>query len=85
MCKYDDLVLQCFLQNQEQLFSDRVASSPEEAQAFLEDCMAVVADSAEEVAEYFEQEGVDTDGYDNILEAEEVFEVGDGRYLIVEC
>ena len=35
---------------------------------------------------YFEEEGIDMDGadLDEILEADEVFEVGDGRYLIVE-
>lgn len=48
--------------------------------------MAVVVESAEEVKEYFEEEGIDMDGadLDEILEADEVFEVGDGRYLIVE-
>ncbi len=47
--------------------------------------MAVVADSVKEVWEFFEEEGVDTEGADEegILEADEVFEVGDGRYLIV--
>ena len=35
---------------------------------------------------YFEEEGIDTEGMkgDDILKAEEVFDVGDGRYLIVE-
>ena len=62
------------------------ASNLEEAEAFLEECMAVVVESAEEVKEYFEEEGIDMDGadLDEILEADEVFEVGDGRYLIVE-
>jgi len=48
--------------------------------------MAVVVDSLEEVVEYFEEEGIDMDGAtgDEILEADEVFDVGDGRYLIVE-
>ncbi len=52
---------------------------------FLESCMAVVADSVEEVIEFFEDEGIDMDGAvgDEILEADEVFDVGDGRYLIV--
>ena len=36
---------------------------------------------------YFEEEGIDMEGMegDDILEADEVFDVGDGRYLIVEC
>ena len=61
-----------------------MADSLESAEAFLEECMAVVVDSAEEVVEYFEEEGIDMEDPDNILDAAEVFEVGDGRYLIVE-
>ncbi len=82
---FDEMVLRCFLEKQGQLFREDVASTLSEAEEFLEDCMAVVADSAEEVEEYFEEEGIDTDDYDNILEADEVFDVGDGRYLIVEA
>ena len=55
MHEYDDAVLNCFLENQGQLFSENVAESPEEAEAFLEDCMAVVVESPEEVEEYFEE------------------------------
>ena len=48
--------------------------------------MAVVVNSAEEVYDYFEEEGVDMEeaDKDEILEASEVFEIGDGRFLIVE-
>lgn len=83
---YDEAVLQCFLDNQEQLFPERVAETPEEAEAFLEECLAVVVDSVREVWEYFDEEGVDMEGAgeEEILTAEEVFDVGDGRYLIVE-
>ncbi|NLL79297.1 MAG: glyoxalase [Clostridiales bacterium] len=84
--EFDARILQVFLEKQEQLFQERVAETPEEAEAFLEECMALVADSAQEVLEYFEEEGVDTEGADaeGILDASEVFEIGDGRYLIVE-
>ena len=83
---YDEAVLRCFLENQEQLFPERVAWTLEEAENFLEECMAVVVDSMREVWEYFDEEGVDMEGADEeeILSADEVFEVGDGRYLIVE-
>ena len=84
---YDDAVLRCFLDNQGKLFPEEdVASSLEEAEAFLEECMAVVVDSPEEVQEYFDEEGIDMDGADleELLEDDEVFDVGDGRYLIVE-
>lgn len=83
---FDEKVLQCFLENQTQLYPEPVAESPEEAEAFLEDCMAVVVNSVREVWEFFDEEGIDIEDADedSILEAEEVFEVGDGRYLIVE-
>ncbi len=86
MHEFDDAVLTCFLKNQSQLFPEDVVFSLEDAEAFLEECMAVVVNSVEEVVEYFEEEGVDMDGAvgDEILEASEVFDVGDGRYLIVE-
>ncbi len=83
---FDDAVLKCFLENQEQLFPEPVADSLEEAESFLEECMAVVVNSVDEVIEFFDEEGIDMDGAvgDEILEADEVFDVGDGRYLIVE-
>jgi hypothetical protein len=83
MHEYDDAVLKCFLENQGQLFPEDVASTMEEAEAFLEDCMAVVVDSPEEVEDYLDEEGLDP-GEGDILDAAEVFDVGDGRYLIVE-
>ncbi len=45
-----------------------------------------MVNSIEEVWEFFEEEGLDVEGMDKeeILEADEVFDVGDGRYLIVE-
>lgn len=82
MHEYDEAVLRCFLENQGQLFPEDVASNEEEAEAFLEDCMAVVVDGPDEVEEYFEEEGIDVEG--NVLDADEVFDIGDGRYLIVE-
>ncbi len=86
MRSYDDKVLNAFLEKQEQLFDERVAETLEEADDFLTEVMAVVVDSADEVVEYFEEEGVDMDGGvdGDILQADEVFEIGDGRYLIVE-
>ncbi|MDE6388570.1 MAG: glyoxalase [Lachnospiraceae bacterium] len=83
---FDEKVLQCFLDNQLQLYPEPVAETLEGAESFLEECMAVVVDSVKEVWEFFEEEGVDMEGADEeeILEADEVFEIGDGRYLIVE-
>ena len=86
MHEYDDAVLTCFLKKQLQLLPEKVADNIDEAEAFLEECMAVVVDSLDELWEYFDEEGIDLDGMDKeeILDAPEVFDVGDGRYLIVE-
>jgi len=87
MMNYDKVVLQAFLEKQLQLFPERVAETEEEAADFLDECMAVVVNSVKEVWEYFDEAGLDVEEYDEatILEAEEVFEIGDGRYLILEA
>ncbi|NLG05826.1 MAG: glyoxalase [Clostridia bacterium] len=86
MHEYDDEVLRTFLANQDRLFDEPVAETIEEAEAFLEDCMAVVVDSVEDVLAYFEDTGADLGGIDpaDIEEISEVFLISDGRYLIVE-
>jgi len=86
MYGYDEECLKVFLKKQMQLFDEPVAESLEEAEAFLEDCMAQVVDSLEEVREYFEENGTDiSDMTDEELEeASEVFVLPNGQYLIVE-
>ena len=86
MYEYDDEVLRVFLKKQLQLFDEPVAESLEEAEAFLEDCMAVVVDSIDEVREYFEENGADVTHMsdDELEEASEVFSLANGAYLIVE-
>lgn len=86
MYEYDEECLKTFLKQQGQLFDEPVAETLEEAEAFLEDCMAVVADSLDEVKKYLEEEGMDVDGMspEEIEEASEIFALPDGRYLIVE-
>ena len=83
---YDELCLKVFLKNQEQLLDEPVAETLEEAEEFLEDCMAVVVDSIDEVREFFDEEGMDASGMsdEELEEASEVFALPDGRYLIVE-
>ena len=68
---YTEECIQTFLEKQEQLFDEPVAETYEEAEEFLEDCMAVVADSIDEVRKYLSGMG-------------EVFALPDGKYLIVE-
>lgn len=86
MDEFKEEYLETFLRNQAQLFDEPVAESLEEAEAFLEDCMAVVVDSLEEVKAYFEENGADVDNMslDELEDASEVFALPDGRYLIVE-
>ena len=86
MSNYSEACLKTFLKDQEKLFDEPVAETLEEAEAFLEDCMAVVVDSLDEVREYFEEEGVDVDGMtpEDLEEASEVFALPDGTYLLVE-
>ena len=86
MYEYDEECLKTFLKNQSQLFDEPVAESIEEAEAFLEDCMAAVVDNIDEVRDFLDGEGLDVDGMslEELEEASEVFALPDGRYLIVE-
>lgn len=76
-----------FLNEQLQLFDEKVADTPKEAEEFLEDCMAVVVESLEEVREYFEESGMDASELsdDELADASEVFALPDGRFLVVEA
>lgn len=85
--EYDEVCLNYFLEHQSQLFDENVADSLEEAEAFLEDCMAVICGSIKEVKQFLDESGADVSGMSNheIEEAEEVFSLPDGRYLVVEA
>lgn len=86
MYEYDEECLKTFLRDRSKLFDEPVAETLEEAEAFLEDCMATVVESLDEVKEFLEEEGLDIDGMsmEEIEEASEVFALPGGRYLIVE-
>ena len=86
MYEYDEEVLNTFLEKQAQLFSEEVAQTPEAAEEFLEDCMAVVCEDIHEVRDYFEDAGSDISGMsdDELLDQREVFSMPSGRFLIVE-
>ena len=86
MNEYTAECLKTFLKNQGQLFDEPVAENLEEAEEFLEDCMAVVVDSLEDVREYLEESGMDVSGMsdEEVEETAEVFALDDGTYLIVE-
>ena len=86
MYSYDDEVLEVFLEKQGQLFPEDVAETLEEAEEFLEDCMAVVCKNLKEVREYFDEAGTDIAEMsdEDLLDACEVFALPSGRFLIVE-
>ena len=86
MYEYDEEVLNTFLEKQAQRFSEEVAQTPEAAEEFLEDCMAVVCEDIHEVRDYFEDAGSDISGMsdDELLDQSEVFSMPSGRFLIVE-
>ena len=86
MNEYSEECIYTFLKDQGRLFDEPVAENYDEAEAFLEDCMAVVVDSLSEVREYMEESDMDVDGMSNeeLEEASEVFALPNGQYLIVE-
>lgn len=86
MNEYDEICLEYFLEHQLQLFDEKVAKNPEEAEEFLQDCMAVVCKNIREVRGYFEEEGADVAQMsdDDLEDASEVLPLPDGRYLVVE-
>ena len=86
MNEFDEECLNVFLENQSQLFEEAVAETLEDAEAFLEDCMAVEVKNIKEVRKYLDEAGADVSGMsdEELEEAAEVFPIPDGRYLIVE-
>ena len=86
MSEYSKLCVETFLKNQGQLFDEKVAENYEEAEEFLEDCMAVVVKSMKDVKDYLDESRMDVTGMSDgeILEASEIFPLADGTYLIVE-
>ena len=87
MYEYSQECLETFLKKQGQLFDEPVAETLEEAEEFLEDCMAVVVDSLKEVRAYLEESGMDVSGLSSreLEETPEVFALEDGTYLLVEA
>ena len=87
MAEFSTICLNTFFENQDRLFDEPVAETLEEAEAFLEDVMACVVDSIDDVRDYLEESGMDVDGMsdDEIEDAAEVFALPGGGYLIVEA
>ena len=83
---YSKEAIKVFLKQQGQLFDENVAETPEEAQEFLDECMAVEVNSIKEVRKYLDAMGADVAGMsaEELMEASEVFALPGGRSLIVE-
>lgn len=83
---YSKESIDVFLRDQLQLFDERVAETPDEAQEFLDEVMAVELDSLKEVREYLDESGMDATGMsdEELKNAAEVFALPGGRYLVVE-
>ena len=86
MNEFDEACLEYFLAHQEQLLPEPLAETMEEAEEFLEDCMAVVCKNIKEVRDYFDEAGSDISGMsdDELMDQSEVFAIADGRFLVVE-
>ncbi len=82
---YDEECIEVFLERQRQLFKEDVATTPEEAEEFLEDVIAGVCRGEAEVREYLDDSGLDISGLEGekILDQPEVFALSDDRYLVV--
>lgn len=86
MGEFSDECLDTFIDNQGQLFEYTVAETREEAEAFLEDCMAQVVSSVKDVRRWLDEAGMDVVGLsdEELLEQSEVFPLPDGSFLVVE-
>ena len=75
MANFSKECIETFLNKQLQLFDEKVAETPQEAEEFLEDNLAVVLDSIEDVRDYLDESGMDAAqlSKDEILQASEVF------------
>ena len=84
--KLSNECLDTFLEHQDQLFDEPVAGSREEAEAFLEDCMAQIVPNIKAVRKVLDESGMDVEGLSNdeLEEQSEVFPLPDGTYLLVE-
>ncbi len=87
MSEFSNECLNTFLDLQDRLFDEPVAETLDEAEAFLEDCMAEVVDSIDDVRDYLEDMGMDTHGMsdEELEEASEIFPLPSGKYLIVSA
>ncbi len=82
-----NLCAKVFLEKQGKLFPKPVAETMEKAIEFLEDCFAQELETINEVREYLNEMGMDTEQLsdEDLEEALEVFRLPDGTYFVVEA
>ena len=80
---YTEESIEVFLKEQGRLYDEPVAETVEEAEEFLEDCMAVEVKNIKEVRKYLDEAGADVSGMsdEELEEACEVFTLPSNRYL----
>ena len=83
---YEQECAEVLLKEQEKVFGEKVADTVEEAIEFLEDCFAVVLNNAADIREYWDECGIDCEGMsdEDILEADEVFALPFGKFMVLE-
>ena len=82
MGEYDKVCIWNIFKRPVKTFSGEVAETPEEAEDFLDMCMAAVCKNMKEVREYFDETGADIAGMskEELEQADEVFKTA-GRTL----
>ena len=82
---YTEECVNTFLKEQGRLYDEPVAESYEEAEEFLEDCMAVEVRSLREVRKYLDEAGADVSGMSDqdLEDACEVFRLPSGASAII--
>ena len=83
---FDEKFIQIFLDQQEKLLGKKIFENQEDAEEFLEECMAQVCSTIAQVREYLDDAGMDVEGLtdEELLEAEEVFVIPGTGFLVVE-
>ena len=82
---YSKEVLDVFLANQLKLFPQKVADDYEEADEFLDMVCATIVNNKKELKEYLSDNmDISELSDDSIDQIEEVFQLSNGKYLIVE-
>ena len=86
MGQYSKECIEVFLKDQGKLFDLPVAETAEEAEEFLEDCMAEVLPDIKSVRKYLDRMGMDVTSIsdDELKEEAEVFALPSGGFLLVE-